>query len=144
MIKYEGHCHCGAIHYAFAEEPINSVLCYCTLCQIRTGSDKWFGLWVRKHNFAFTQGTPAKYSRQGDSGNTIHQYYCADCTTTLCVEIPVSKIYSVAATTLPWQPSFAPKIAIYTASAAPWALFHEGVPKFETLPEEYRAKLGRA
>ena len=30
----------------FEDEPVNSAFCYCKECQIHTGSDNCFGLWI--------------------------------------------------------------------------------------------------
>lgn len=134
MNKYEGNCSCGAIHYAFEGEPFNSAFCYCHDCQRRSGSDKWFGLWVAKNKFSFTKGSPSTFTRLGDSGKAMHHQFCGACGTNLCVEVTVGDFYSVAATTLIGDHALSPKIAIYAASAPAWAVFPEGVPKFDILP----------
>ncbi|WP_163832044.1 hypothetical protein [Spartinivicinus ruber] len=48
----------------------------------------------------------------------------------------MADFYSVAASTLKDNSTFAPKMAIYTASAPSWAVFPEGIPKFDVLPPE--------
>lgn len=68
MEKYEGSCACGTIRYFFEGEPINSAFCYCKECQVHTGSDKWFVLWVPKDKFSLTKGSPSPFTRKGDSG----------------------------------------------------------------------------
>lgn len=135
MSKYEGHCSCGNIEYYFTGEPINSAFCYCRECQIQTGSDKWFGLWVPIERFSFTKGKPVTFTRLGDSGQDMHHKFCRDCGTTVCIEVTVGNFYSVAAATL-IEHDFSPKMAIYTASAAKWAVFPEGIPKFDLLPPD--------
>ena len=134
MKSYKGSCGCGAIQYAFTGEPINSVFCYCKECQVRTGSDKWFGLWVPKDQLTFTKGSPASFTRPGDSGQAMHHLFCGECGTNLCVEVTVADFYSVAAPTIRGDQQLSPKMAIYTASAPDWAVFPEGVPKFDILP----------
>ena len=139
MEKYEGSCACGAIKYSFEGEPINSIFCYCKECQVATGSDKWFGLWVPKDKFSFTKGSASSFTRKGDSGkNVIHQF-CGACGTNLCGEATGLNIYSVSASTLAGNNNLSPKMAIYTASAPSWAVFPEGVPKFDALPPELSA-----
>jgi hypothetical protein len=134
--KYEGQCSCGAIEYCFEDEPINTAFCYCRECQTHTGSDKWFGLWVPVDKFTFTKGTPETFTRLGDSGKDMHHQFCKDCATTLCINVVVGGFYSVAASTLNDSNSFSPNMAIYTASAPTWAVFPEGVPKYDVLPPE--------
>jgi hypothetical protein len=134
MKKYEGKCGCGNIEYSFEGEPINSVFCYCSECQIHTGSDKWFGLWVSVEKLSFTKGTPSTYTRLGDSGKDMNHKFCSQCGSTLCAEVTVADFYSVAASTLTSPHNFLPKMSIYAASAPNWAVFPEGVPKFDVLP----------
>ncbi len=100
MKKYKSKCGCGNIEYCFEGEPINSAFCYCHECQIHTGSDKWFGLWVPIDNFNFTKGTPSNFTRIGDSGKETNHKFCGDCGTTLSIEVTVGNFYSVAASTL--------------------------------------------
>jgi len=134
MKKYEGSCSCGSVGFCFEGEPMNSAFCYCRECQTITGSDKWFGLWVPVDKFSFTKGSPATFTRLGDSGKDMNHRFCRDCGTTVCVEVTVGGFYSVAASTLNDSRDFFPKMAIYAKSAPEWAVFPEGVPKFDILP----------
>ncbi|NRA72072.1 MAG: GFA family protein [Gammaproteobacteria bacterium] len=134
MEQWQGGCSCGDVQYQFEGEPMNSVFCYCKECQISSGSDKWFGLWVAPDKFKIIKGSPQSYSRQGDSGQPINYLFCGSCGTTLYADVTVAKFYSVAATTLADDRDLTPKMAIYTASAPSWALFPVGVPKFDILP----------
>jgi hypothetical protein len=136
MKKYSGSCSCGEVKYSFEGDTLNSVFCYCKQCQIHTGSDKWFGLWVAKDQLKFDQGAPTIFTRQGDSGQDINHMFCSCCGTTLCVEVTIGNFYSVAVPTLHDQHNLVPKMAIYTASAPKWATFPEGVLKFDILPPE--------
>lgn len=135
MEHHTGQCACGNIEYRFEGEPINTAFCYCSECQIHTGSDKWFGIWVPNDKLTFTKGEPATYTRVGSSGKDMHHKFCGACGTTLCVDVTIGNFYSVAASTLD-QCDYRPQISIYTASAPEWAVFPEGVPKFDTLPPD--------
>ncbi len=134
MNKNEGNCSCGAIEYDFEGEPLNSVFCYCRECQATTGSDKWAGFWVPVEKFSYTKGTPKIFTRIGDSGKKVNINFCKDCGTTLCAEVTVGNFFSVAASTLKDSNTFSPKMSIYASSAPNWAVFPEGVPKFDILP----------
>ncbi len=134
MKKYEGQCACGNIEYVFEDEPTNLAFCYCHDCQIHTGSDKWFGLWVPKDKFSIVKGKPSVFTRLGDSGQALHHQFCHDCGVTLCIEVTVAGFYSVAASTVKGNSVFSPNMAIYTASAPQWAVFPENIPKFDKLP----------
>ena len=136
MKKYDGKCSCGKLEYSFEDEPINTAFCYCSECQTHTGSDKYFGLWVPFNKLRFTKGTPSTFTRIGDSGEDLNHKFCSDCGTTVCVEATVANIYSVAASTVTTANDFSPKMSIYAASAPEWAVFPEGIPKFDVLPPE--------
>jgi hypothetical protein len=134
--KTLGKCDCGAIEFEFSGEPINTAFCYCRSCQIHTGSDKWFGVWVPKDNFHFTKGVPSTYTRLGDSGKKMEHKFCSKCGTTLAVDVEVGGFYSVAAATLSNSNELTPNMLIYTSHAAKWAVLPENVPKFDILPPD--------
>ena len=136
MTEYKGQCACGDIEYSFDGEPINTAFCFCTECQVHTGSDKWFGLWVPIDKLRFTKGKPQTFTRLGDSGKDMHHRFCASCGTTLCIDVTVAGFYSVAASTLTSDHNFTPKMSIYVASASQWATFPEGIPRFDKLPTD--------
>jgi hypothetical protein len=129
-----GRCGCGQITYAFSNEPINTVFCYCKQCQIHTGSDKWFGVWVQKANFVFMKGIPSVYSRTGDSGQETKYHFCQHCGTTVCAEVVVGNFYSLSASTLDKADDLVPAMLIYTAYAPKWATIPQNIPAYDILP----------
>ena len=130
----KGSCGCGSLRFSVEGDPINSAFCYCKECQVHTGSDKWFGTWFPKDKFKILSGTPVIYSRKGDSGKDLNHMFCEECGVTICAEVKVGNLYSVAVSTLENSNDFTPSMAIYTASAPSWSVFPEGVPKFDILP----------
>ena len=136
MEKSTGSCGCGAINYSYEGTEINRVFCYCKQCQIHTGSDKWFGLWVPHDKFTFTKGTPSSFTRKGDSGKEMNHLFCEHCGVTLCVEVTVGNFYSVSAATLNDNQHLSPQMAIYTDFAPDWAVFPDNIPKFAKLPPQ--------
>lgn len=138
IIDHQGGCACGSIEYRFKGKPVNSVFCYCKHCQLATGSDKWFGLWVLSENFSFTKGSPSTYIRLGDSGEEVIYHFCNNCGTPLCGEVKTGGFYSVSASTVREENSFRPRMAIYVSSAPRWAIFPERARKYDTLPESMK------
>ena len=63
--RKHGQCACGNIKYSYRGDPINMVFCYCKECQIQTGSDKFFALWVPKNNFQVEKGKASVYNSSG-------------------------------------------------------------------------------
>jgi len=129
-----GRCGCGSLKYAVEGDPINQVFCYCKECQIHTGSDKWFGAWFPKDKFKIISGEPSIYKRKGDSGKDLNLIFCSECGVTIGAEVTVAGFYTIGVSTLDEETNLLPSMAIYTASAPSWALFPEGVPKFDKLP----------
>lgn len=134
MTSIAGQCDCGNVKYECTQEPINSVFCYCTSCQQRTNSDKWFGLWIREAGFKFTSGKTKTFSRKGSSGKNMVHHFCENCGNTVAVFSEAGKFYTVSVTTMTDNNGLVPHMAIYTRSAPEWATFPEGVPKFDTIP----------
>ena len=132
-----GGCQCGQVRFELRSEPINQVFCYCKDCQKRTGGDKWFGIWIPCKDFAFTgEGEPAVYTTQHPSGGDIHCYSCPNCGVSISKEYTMAGFHTVAAPTIEGHEEFSPKMAIFAASAAPWAILPDDIPVHDRLPPE--------
>lgn len=132
----EGQCACGKVQFQFEGAPLNTAFCYCKECQQHSGTDKYFGVWVANNQFKLMQGEPALFTRVGDSGKNVNHYFCKDCGTNLYIEVTVADMVSIAAGTLANNDHLSPNIVIYAASAPSWAVFPEGVPRFDKLPPQ--------
>jgi hypothetical protein len=73
------------------------------------------------------------YTRRGDSGKDMNHLFCGACGVAVCAEVTVGNFYSVAVSTLDGGTDISPSMLIYTALATSWAVFSEGVPKFDIL-----------
>jgi len=136
MENYTGSCACQSVRYTFTGAPINSVFCYCHTCQEHSVSDKWFGLWVRKNNFKFTEGNTTCYTRQGDSGQSVKHFFCNHYGTTVCIYVAVGSFYSIPATTVKTAVNWKPTMGIYASHAPSWSVFPEDIPMYDVLPPE--------
>ena len=135
-----GSCQCGQVRFEFTGEPINQVFCYCTDCQTRTGSDKWFGIWVPSDNFRFTGETePAAWTTKDDAGADIHCHTCPVCGVSLSVEFTSAGFHTVAASNIEGNGEFSPRMAIFASSAAKWAILPSDIPVFDRFPPEMGA-----
>lgn len=130
----KGSCRCGSVQYRFVGKPDNIILCYCKECQLQTGSDKWFGAWIKKDNFKFIKGQPTINSRIGESGSLVNNMFCGQCGTPICVEVTVGNFYSVSINTMEKPESFSPQMAIYTRSAPKWVSIPNDIAVFDILP----------
>ena len=82
-----GGCLCGALRYEAGGAPLRRFLCHCRDCQKSTGSAFQFGVTVPRSQFAWTKGTPARYTRTADSGRLITRLFCPACGSGLVNEI---------------------------------------------------------
>ena len=132
-----GGCQCGQVRFEISGDPINKVFCYCTDCQIRTGGDKWFGIWVPRENFKFTGNTePATYTQQSGTGHDVHHHYCPNCGVNICADITVADFFTVSGPCIDGGENLKPEIAIFAASAPKWAVLPTDIPVFDTVPPE--------
>ena len=133
----KGSCDCGQVRFEFTGDPINQVFCYCTDCQLRTGSDKWFGIWVPSDNFKYLgQTVPIKYTTKNEAGGNISCYTCPNCGVSLSTEFEFAGFHTVAASSIEDNDDFKPKMAIFASSAAKWAILPTDIPVFDKLPPE--------
>jgi len=130
-----GCCRCGDVQFEFTGDPVGSIYCYCTECQRRTGSDKFFGAWVPSPNFRVVKGEPTRYERETDLGNFMDHYFCPRCGTNLFVVAENAGIHVVYVTALDKPLDLVPDMLLFTASAPDWAMFPEGVPSFDGMPD---------
>ena len=132
----KGSCRCGSIQYQYIGQPENVILCFCTECQIRTGSDRWFGAWIKKENFRFTKGSPNIVELVGDSGSQVNSMFCGKSGTPIGAEITVGDFYSISVKTMENAESLKPKMSIYTKSAPKWSVIPDNIPSFKTIPKK--------
>ena len=133
----KGSCQCGQVRFEFTGEPINQVFCYCTDCQARTGSDKWFGIWVPSPNFRYVGETaPTIYTTHDDGGRDINCHTCPNCGVSLSIEFTSAGFHTVAAPNIEGHAEFKPGFAIFAASAPAWALLPDDIPVFDRMPPE--------
>lgn len=131
-----GGCICGAIRYEFNGEPLNTVYCYCTDCQQLTGSDRYFGVWVPSNAFRLTKGSPGRYLVEGMSGNKLPRNFCTACGSTLHADASsYAGIVSIPVPSLDNPSRYAPKMAIFTASAPTWSVIPNNIPSFPGMPD---------
>lgn len=130
----KGSCQCGQVSFEFTGDPIKQVFCYCTDCQKRTGSDKWFGIWIPSTNIKFIGDVePLVYTTKDNTGNDIQCRTCPTCGVSLSVEFTSAGFHTVAASCIDNNNDFAPELAIFAASAPKWAILPTDIPVHERL-----------
>lgn len=128
-----GSCSCGDVQFSVEGDPFNTVFCYCTECQIASGSDKFYGVWYKPDQFQITQGKTKEFIRFGDSGGKLTYKFCEKCGTKLCAESSYGMI-TVAGAILDNTVGIEPQMAIFTKSATSWAILPTEIPCFKEMP----------
>ena len=80
---YRGGCHCGAIRYEIAAEPMFGGQCQCLDCQHETGGGHASFMAFPADAVKLT-GTPRFYELKADSGNQVQRGFCPTCGASIC------------------------------------------------------------
>lgn len=120
MIQLDGGCTCGKIRYQVNDEPVLSLLCFCSDCLSSFGCDGYPGMMVKNEHFAPVSGKPSTYSRNSAAGRTVVRHFCADCGTNVWGQTELGLV-SIVAGTLDQPDYFTPTKAVFTSQAPSWA-----------------------
>ncbi len=134
MTDLTGGCACGAVRFRITAPPFGVCVCHCTDCQKASGGGPNYVALAPKPAFEVTKGEARIYSTRGDSGAQVGRAFCPDCGTPLWTVTAEAPFTPVKLGALDDNAAFAPMLHIYTASAPPWHLQHEGTPAFPKAP----------
>ena len=123
-----GGCHCGAIRYAIAGEPLRAALCACNDCGRSSGAPAvaWA---LFERNAVIVRGEPAAYSSSRD----VRRSFCGRCGTGLFYEsetILPGKI-NLRSATLDEPDKIPPRAWVQMADAPDWLHRAHGLPRFD-------------
>lgn len=134
MSDVTGGCACGKVRFRFTKA-MGCGVCHCLDCQKASGGGPNYVVLALKDGFEVTKGEARIYVSKGDSGADVGRAFCPDCGTPL---------WSVTDAATPFNPvklgalddssGYRPGLHLYTDSAQPWHLMHEGVPRFPKMP----------
>lgn len=129
-----GGCLCGAVRYWTAAAPELQGLCHCRSCQRLSGGGH-VGFLCFPREAVTVEGGVKVYASTGGSGLPAERHFCSICCGALFgfSEVIPGKI-NIYAGSLDDPSRFAPQLAIFTASRAPWDRGSIGLPSFATLP----------
>lgn len=135
MSDIEGGCACGAVRFKITAPVMGVGVCHCLDCQKASGGGPNYVALVPKVGFEITKGEPRIYESKSDSGGDVGRAFCAACGTPLwSVTGPATPFYPVKLGALDDSSGFMPNLHLYTSSAQPWHLMHEGLPQFPKMP----------
>ena len=135
MSDIEGGCACGAVRFKITAAPVGVGVCHCLDCQKASGGGPNYVALIPKIGFEVTKGEAKVYESKGDSGGDVGRAFCANCGSPLwTVTEPMTPFYPVKLGALDDSSTYRPALHLYTDSAQPWHLMHEGVPRFPKMP----------
>jgi hypothetical protein len=134
MTDRTGGCACGAIRFKIAAPPMAVGVCHCTDCQKASGGPPNYVALVPKQAFEVTKGEARLYVGKGDSGADVGRAFCANCGSPLWSLPPNAPFTAVKLGAMDDSADLAPTLHLYTSSAQPWHLMHDGLPTFPKMP----------
>jgi hypothetical protein len=78
----DARCSCGALTLTLSAPSRLVVACHCLDCQRRTGAPFNVGAFYPAAA-VISAGTPKEFTRDADSGGTVHNYFCQNCGSTV-------------------------------------------------------------
>ncbi|MBV8620856.1 MAG: GFA family protein [Curvibacter sp.] len=133
MTPYLGGCLCGQIRFRIASEAGPSRICWCRDCQ-RIASNGTANVLFPSEAIEVT-GTPGRFEKAADSGNTVVRRFCPRCGTQLFSDStgrPGLTVVRIG--TLDEPSSVRPSANIWTASAPRWASLDASLEGFSGPP----------
>lgn len=111
-----GGCQCGAVRFAFEEEPDNVHVCHCRMCQKAVGGPFAVICPVAKSGFRVTRGEMAWFH----SSDVARRGFCRDCGTPMIFDYPHDPGIGIMAGALD-RPALVPPVVQYgIESRVPW------------------------
>jgi hypothetical protein len=126
-VVIEGGCFCGAVRYRITGQPAHVTNCHCSMCRRTSGAP--FVAWavVKKPNFAFTEGEPARL----DSSSEGRRSFCGRCGTPLTCELSAQpELVDVTVCSMDDPAPLRPKDHIWTDSRVPWVSLDDDLPRY--------------
>ena len=134
MTDRTGGCACGAIRFKITQPLMGVGVCHCADCQKASGGGPNYVALAPKTGFEVTKGEARLYVTKGDSGEDVARAFCPNCGSPLWSEPSNAPFFPVKLGALDDNADLAPALHLYTASAQPWHLMHEGLPTFPGMP----------
>ncbi len=133
-MELTGRCYCGQVKYKATGDAMMKAQCHCRECQYMTGGGPNLFIAMPKEGFEYTQGEPAKFTRD-DIENPVTREFCPNCGTHLITDPPGFPAVIVKVGTLD-DPSVLekPDMAIFMIDAQPFHEVPEGVATFDRFP----------
>ena len=113
---HSGGCQCGAVRYALYEEPYDTHICHCRMCQKAFGAFYAPLTLTRYKDFAWTRGEPAIFQSSPD----VDRGFCSACGTPLTFAHKGSDYLDISVGSLDQPERVKPEIQIGIESRILW------------------------
>ena len=134
MSAQNGGCACGAIRFSITAPLLGVGVCHCTDCQKASGGGPNYVALVPAPGLMVAKGEPKVFRATGDSGAEVGRAFCGDCGTPLWSLPAHEPFVPVKLGALDDATDLAPGLHLFTSSAPPWHLMHDGLPQFPRMP----------
>ena len=131
-----GSCLCRAIRYEVSVPITELRACHCRDCQKVSGAAGTVNALIPTNALRITQGTPRRFTKQADSGRTLHRFFCGDCGSSLFSRreaTPETTVLRAGAFDDP--PEMKLTAHIWTRSARPWSYIDPASAQFPGQPD---------
>jgi hypothetical protein len=131
---YTGTCACGAVTATIAAEPVGVRQCWCRQCQQIAGGSHTTNAIFPTESITLS-GEVAAHGYLAASGNTLTGSFCPQCGTPVFAQSsarPHLRTFRVGF--LDQGHGLKPQMVIWAKDAPDWAVFPEGLERFEAQP----------
>lgn len=130
----QGSCLCGQIEYQVELIPNKTFNCHCSYCRKAHGAAFVTVTLAKGDTLHITKGQESLKEHINDLGGV--RAFCSNCGTRLMNYAPDKTMYlSIVLSTVDTPVDFQPVAHVNIESKASWHEPYEGIPKFESLPE---------
>lgn len=134
MNERTGGCACGAVRFRITAALLGVGVCHCSDCQKASGGSPAYVGYAPNGALEITSGDVRIYRSKADSGEDVGRVFCPDCGSPLWSVSAGAPFTPVKLGALDDASDLKPSVHIYVASASPWHLMHEGLPRFPQMP----------
>ena len=137
--QLSGGCQCGAIRYTVSGPVRAAYACHCGECKKQSASAFSMSIAIPFGQLNVT-GSVKTYETRAFSGKRKQACFCEICGSRLWHRTPdTDDQITLKVGTLDDASGFSPRGHLWVSKKQPWIVIPEGVPAFETQPEDVQA-----
>jgi len=133
-MEHAGGCHCGAIRYQVAGDPLTHALCHCSDCRRHAGAPMVGWTMYPESALRVVRGVPKIYN----SSPHVQRHFCGDCGTGLFyynAEV-LPGLADIQSATYDSPDAVPARIHIQVAERIAWMEHAHELPQFQRFPPQ--------